>query len=555
MAEDYRYEKDEDGDPLTASKFDWVAKGYDGFLGFGSGDQGCCEDCICDDDCYAPNAIGNLHGSPMKISATHIDQRLGKRVYTLSYTGNAEWTVGALREAGLIDGVIPSPNPDVTPDRTSLYFADAVLNGYNIVNANTLGYATDKHRDTEYFLNFNAGSPASVPLQSEMSMGFVTEVIFDPDTNHPDHPWRISSDLASSNLLSSHYDITKYPSAFCVQQAEYAWEGSDQTGYFFRSYTNRFYCRLVHTYLPLEGRTDSRYETEEQAEENRYTYIEVGFVETGQSDIIRKCFSHFTTNLTVSSHEHMAKNIKTINGNEDSMTISDGLIEATWYEYNDVDTGSYLGTIENISENLTVEAIQNTERKFRIELSPDQFRFKRVHQIPITVYWGINRTGSNIRLKLTNAIFLDNSPTHLTYAESTGGGLGELINNSESENKPSVQQMVSEASFKEPVSPEYFQTTIQDGPVTRVVARARFTLAMKPTFVTGLGGDSNIGLLVESDISKLPDEDDLEDVIYIVFGTPESIPIQEYFYATAKENYGLSAKFQFSEGKVTQVPV
>ena len=46
-------ELDENEDPLTASKFDWRAKGFDGFMGFGYDPETeeCCEDCICDDEC------------------------------------------------------------------------------------------------------------------------------------------------------------------------------------------------------------------------------------------------------------------------------------------------------------------------------------------------------------------------------------------------------------------------------------------------------------------------------------------------------------------------
>ena len=46
-------ELDEDGKPLTASKFNWQGKGYDGFIGYGyDKEKGeCCEDCICDDEC------------------------------------------------------------------------------------------------------------------------------------------------------------------------------------------------------------------------------------------------------------------------------------------------------------------------------------------------------------------------------------------------------------------------------------------------------------------------------------------------------------------------
>ena len=46
-------ELDEDGKPLTASKFDWQTRGFDGFIGFGYDPETgeCCEDCICDDEC------------------------------------------------------------------------------------------------------------------------------------------------------------------------------------------------------------------------------------------------------------------------------------------------------------------------------------------------------------------------------------------------------------------------------------------------------------------------------------------------------------------------
>lgn len=46
-------ELDQNGKPLTASTFDYLAKGYDGFMGFGydSATGECCEDCICDDEC------------------------------------------------------------------------------------------------------------------------------------------------------------------------------------------------------------------------------------------------------------------------------------------------------------------------------------------------------------------------------------------------------------------------------------------------------------------------------------------------------------------------
>lgn len=56
---DYRYELDADGNPLKASVFQWKQKGYDGFLGFGeSGENVCCEDCICADECTIKNAFG-----------------------------------------------------------------------------------------------------------------------------------------------------------------------------------------------------------------------------------------------------------------------------------------------------------------------------------------------------------------------------------------------------------------------------------------------------------------------------------------------------------------
>jgi hypothetical protein len=46
-------ELDADGEPIKASTYNYRAKGYDGFLGYGydeeSGD--CCEDCICNDEC------------------------------------------------------------------------------------------------------------------------------------------------------------------------------------------------------------------------------------------------------------------------------------------------------------------------------------------------------------------------------------------------------------------------------------------------------------------------------------------------------------------------
>jgi hypothetical protein len=58
MANDYRYELDADGNPLKASVFQWKQKGYDGFLGFGeSGDNVCCEDCICADECTSKTAF------------------------------------------------------------------------------------------------------------------------------------------------------------------------------------------------------------------------------------------------------------------------------------------------------------------------------------------------------------------------------------------------------------------------------------------------------------------------------------------------------------------
>lgn len=46
-------ELDENGKPLTASSFDYFAKGYDGFMGYGYDSETgeCCEDCICDDEC------------------------------------------------------------------------------------------------------------------------------------------------------------------------------------------------------------------------------------------------------------------------------------------------------------------------------------------------------------------------------------------------------------------------------------------------------------------------------------------------------------------------
>lgn len=47
-------EFDANGKPLTASSFDYSAKGYDGFMGFGYDHKTgeCCEDCICAEDCF-----------------------------------------------------------------------------------------------------------------------------------------------------------------------------------------------------------------------------------------------------------------------------------------------------------------------------------------------------------------------------------------------------------------------------------------------------------------------------------------------------------------------
>jgi len=46
------YEKTASGGSLSGTNFDWKAKGYQGFMGFGVDEDGkCCEDCICADKC------------------------------------------------------------------------------------------------------------------------------------------------------------------------------------------------------------------------------------------------------------------------------------------------------------------------------------------------------------------------------------------------------------------------------------------------------------------------------------------------------------------------
>lgn len=46
-------ELDNNGKPIKASTYNWRAKGFDGFLGYGYDKETgeCCEDCICDDNC------------------------------------------------------------------------------------------------------------------------------------------------------------------------------------------------------------------------------------------------------------------------------------------------------------------------------------------------------------------------------------------------------------------------------------------------------------------------------------------------------------------------